>query len=815
MCASTPPAGRSLNSRRPPKRCKRGARQQQAYAEAVLLRRHDLEPDFVAHGRVEARAVIRDGELETRAARGRSSRRCVAAVRERRVRRVVEHVANRLLDRRLRDDRARAVGGISNATPSSISGCASAHCVSRSSRNARSSTWRAPALRSALTPPAMRFRRSLMTPISSSITRNCCFCAGSVAVSSSSLDENRERRERRVELVRRARRERAELDDLLIAQRTLAHRGELAVALRARATPCGRRTARSARRRSRSSPTCRRGADRTRCRSARDGGSGTLAPPEQRVAGAAQRDRRATRSRVGSDVAASEIGTRYSETNGFVEPPVKYSTAVSATMSTARCSATSRIVQRCAGSRARADSSAHSTARARRPRSRARAAATDRRARAAASAIAAHLRPDRDHAQPEQQPQRAAGSGGVDERESRRWVAHRARRGMSHERRCGRRGCKHAALRQFVAAPRRARLPRIAVVSSETAKRERMARQWHDGRELAIAVAAAVVAAVRGPSRGADGAAVATRRAASSAPSRSSAGGRRRCRRRSRRRSKASAARIRVRINATDAEDALKYFPSLLVRKRYIGDYDHAVLASRASGTDNSARSLVYADGILISNLLGNGATFTPRWGLVTPEEIERVDVLYGPFSAAYPGNSVGAVVDYVTRMPDGARARRARVELQRGLFDLPLARDVRWLAGERVGRQRSRPLVVVVELQPARQRRASRLATRTSSSVRVCRHGRNGRDRGAREPQSARAGVADPRLDDGDAHRCRITRSSKSRYDDLAALNCDLHARLVGQRRATFVRDVLARRGRQARVLRRLRSTSTAAAIR
>src|SRR5690606_30905473 len=43
---------------------------------------------------------------------------------------------------------------------------------------------------------------------------------------------------------------------------------------------------------------------------------------------------------------------------------------------------------------------------------------------------------------------------------------------------------------------------------------------------------------------------------------------------------------------------------------------------------------------------------FPPRWGLVTPEEIERVDVMYGPFSAAYPGNSVGAVVDYVTRMP-------------------------------------------------------------------------------------------------------------------------------------------------------------------
>jgi iron complex outermembrane receptor protein len=118
-----------------------------------------------------------------------------------------------------------------------------------------------------------------------------------------------------------------------------------------------------------------------------------------------------------------------------------------------------------------------------------------------------------------------------------------------------------------------------------------------------------------------------------------------------------SGAEIEERINATDSEDALKYFPSLTVRKRYAGDYDHAVLASRASGTGNSARSLVYADGILLSNLLGNGASFTPRWGLVSPEEIERVDVLYGPFSAAYPGNSAGAVVDFQTRMPSRLEA--------------------------------------------------------------------------------------------------------------------------------------------------------------
>ena len=69
-------------------------------------------------------------------------------------------------------------------------------------------------------------------------------------------------------------------------------------------------------------------------------------------------------------------------------------------------------------------------------------------------------------------------------------------------------------------------------------------------------------------------------------------------------------------INATDSEDALKYLPSLLVRKRYIGDHNHAILSTRASGTGNSARSMVFADGILLSNYLGNGVgglSFPPR----------------------------------------------------------------------------------------------------------------------------------------------------------------------------------------------------------
>ncbi len=105
-------------------------------------------------------------------------------------------------------------------------------------------------------------------------------------------------------------------------------------------------------------------------------------------------------------------------------------------------------------------------------------------------------------------------------------------------------------------------------------------------------------------------------------------------------------------INVINTEDALKYLPSLQIRKRFIGD-TNGIVASRSSGTLVSARSLVYADNLLLSNLLGNSYAYPPRWGLVTPEEIERIDVVYGPFSAAYPGNAMGAAINMTTRMPE------------------------------------------------------------------------------------------------------------------------------------------------------------------
>ncbi|NVH73106.1 TonB-dependent receptor [Paraburkholderia sp. JPY432] len=104
--------------------------------------------------------------------------------------------------------------------------------------------------------------------------------------------------------------------------------------------------------------------------------------------------------------------------------------------------------------------------------------------------------------------------------------------------------------------------------------------------------------------------------------------------------------------NVVNTEDVLKYLPNLAVRKRFIGDLN-SIIAVRGTSNTQSARGLVYADGLLLSNLLGNSYSFPPHWSMVSPDEIQQVDVIYGPFSALYPGNSLGATVLISTRMPN------------------------------------------------------------------------------------------------------------------------------------------------------------------
>ena len=110
-------------------------------------------------------------------------------------------------------------------------------------------------------------------------------------------------------------------------------------------------------------------------------------------------------------------------------------------------------------------------------------------------------------------------------------------------------------------------------------------------------------------------------------------------------------------INLKDPEDAIKYFPSLFVRKRNDGD-NQAVLATRTWGLNSSARTLIYYDDLLISALIGNNNSgASPHWNLISPDAIARIDFLDGPFAAAYPGNSIGGVLLITSKMPDHAFA--------------------------------------------------------------------------------------------------------------------------------------------------------------
>ncbi|TPG43415.1 TonB-dependent receptor [Sphingomonas koreensis] len=109
-------------------------------------------------------------------------------------------------------------------------------------------------------------------------------------------------------------------------------------------------------------------------------------------------------------------------------------------------------------------------------------------------------------------------------------------------------------------------------------------------------------------------------------------------------------------VNAFNTEDLIKYAPDFFVRTRYIGD-NNAVPGFRGTHSTQSARSLVMVDGFVISNFLGNSFSYPPAWGIVGPNEVQQFDIVYGPYSARYPGNSMGGIVNITTRAPTKTEA--------------------------------------------------------------------------------------------------------------------------------------------------------------
>ncbi len=109
-------------------------------------------------------------------------------------------------------------------------------------------------------------------------------------------------------------------------------------------------------------------------------------------------------------------------------------------------------------------------------------------------------------------------------------------------------------------------------------------------------------------------------------------------------------------VNAFNVEDLIKYAPNFFVRKRFIGD-SNGVPGFRGTHSTQSARTLVMLDGFVVSNFLGNSFGFSPKWGAVGPSEVRQFDIVYGPYSSRYAGNSMGGIVNITTREPEGTEA--------------------------------------------------------------------------------------------------------------------------------------------------------------
>jgi iron complex outermembrane receptor protein len=106
------------------------------------------------------------------------------------------------------------------------------------------------------------------------------------------------------------------------------------------------------------------------------------------------------------------------------------------------------------------------------------------------------------------------------------------------------------------------------------------------------------------------------------------------------------------RINAIETQDVFKYMPGSYLRKLYPGS-TNSPLVIRGNNSEMTGRTLVMMDGIRLSDFTAAGHGNAPKWFMVAPREIEKVDMIYGPFSAGLSGNSMSGTAMITTHMPE------------------------------------------------------------------------------------------------------------------------------------------------------------------
>lgn len=103
--------------------------------------------------------------------------------------------------------------------------------------------------------------------------------------------------------------------------------------------------------------------------------------------------------------------------------------------------------------------------------------------------------------------------------------------------------------------------------------------------------------------------------------------------------------------NIQFADEALKQVPGTASRRSK--GWADTIAQVNLRGFPGASRTLVLFDG----QRLNSGSSQTVRWAAVPVEEIERIEVVRGPFSPLYGGNAMGGVINIITKTPQKLEA--------------------------------------------------------------------------------------------------------------------------------------------------------------
>ena len=98
--------------------------------------------------------------------------------------------------------------------------------------------------------------------------------------------------------------------------------------------------------------------------------------------------------------------------------------------------------------------------------------------------------------------------------------------------------------------------------------------------------------------------------------------------------------------NIKTVDEALDTLPGVFNRGQSLTDTQSSILLH---GIPDQKRTLILKDGVTLNNGYDGSVSFT---GLST-ENIEKIEVVQGPFSSLYGGNAMGGVVNIITKMPE------------------------------------------------------------------------------------------------------------------------------------------------------------------